>query len=605
MRRSELKTLILCAMGALLFLQSCVNDDYDLNEDIDMTIGVGGNLTLPQSDTEPLKMKDVLDLDDDDVVKVRPNDPDSVYYLIKKAEEPGKFEIDLPDMVVEDPTLDPFRLSYTMPDKKTLLSKAGLTDMQIELVLQNPDYLGQFVDLNVIYETNPINLNPEFHLMNQSFEMPEEVVALSHIGFAKPMKPDFLLSTTMSMGQVGLHDVYAEFPGEMQHDNVVSGGSWLGHLNEAGHHVYNLPKDVWLDKNSRELLSMEFIGIDFTSKPWTRENNPDGYLHLKEDVHMYGTVTVKATAKQFLDLAGKTFYLDAEIKLKAPDLDDVTVMVDPKIDSESTTVELDDLPDFLTENDVTIILQSPAILFDVTNNTPVEVNCWGKLTSDKGYEVNINRPNGTDLQIGGNRNSNWCIYDGEQPEWGSSYSYYRAEGLCDILRVVPNQLDLNFDARVNQEYYTLKLGRSYSASVDYRMECPLAFGAGSQIVYSDTIDEWHEDMADYEVQALKVTATLINDTPLDELDLEVSAIDLNKQVIEGITVTPLKNIKNGDKIEILLTSEAGAMKNLDGIILKATARVTNENSAPLKANSTIQLTGVGLSIVGGVIADLN
>ena len=41
MRRSELKTSILCTMGALLFLQSCVNDDYDLNEDIDMTIGVG------------------------------------------------------------------------------------------------------------------------------------------------------------------------------------------------------------------------------------------------------------------------------------------------------------------------------------------------------------------------------------------------------------------------------------------------------------------------------------------------------------------------------------------------------------------------------------
>lgn len=605
MQKRVLKNTVLCTVGALLFFQSCVNDDYDLNEDIDMTVGVGGNLTLPQSDTEPLKMKDVLDLEEDDVVRVRPNDPDSVYYLIKEAEEPCDFEIDLPDMVVEEPVLDPFRLAFTMPDRKTLLIKAGVPENRVDMVVANPALLGGYVDLNAVHESDPVELHPEFHLMDQSFEMPEEVVALNHIGFARPMKPDFILSTTMPMGEVGLHSVFAEFPGEMEHDNVVSGGRWMENKNEAGHHIYKLPEDMWLEKNSRELLSMEFVGIDFTQRPWTREGNPDGLLHLKEDVHMYGTVSVKATAEQFLELAGNTYYLDANIKLKAPDLADVTVIVDPEIEKEGTTVELDDLPDFLTENDATIILQSPAILFEVANNTPMEVNCWGDLITDKGYEVSINRPDGSDLQIGGERNSNWCIYDGEKPEWGSAYSYYRADGLCDILRVVPNRIDLNFDARVNQKYYTLRLGKKYSAFVDYRMECPLAFEAGSQIVYTDTIDDWHEDMADYEVQTLKMTATLTNDTPLDELDLEVSAVDLNKQVIEGIAVTPLQNVKNGDEIEIVLTSDTGAMKNLDGIILKATARVTKEHSAPLRANSTIQLTGISLSIVGGVIADLN
>lgn len=602
----KLRNSILCTAGALLLFQSCVNDDYDLNEDIDMTIEVGGNLTLPYSNTAPLKMKDVLDLEDDDVVKIRENDPDSVYYLIKSSEEPGEFEVNLDDITIEEPTLDPFNLAYTMPDKRTLLEKAGLTSTQIDLVMANPDRLGEFTDLTRIYETDPVSLQPEFHLLDQSFEMPEEVVALNYIDFVQPMRPDFYLGTDMPYGKVGLHDVYAEFPGELQHDNVVSGGTWQGYKNEEGHHVYNFPKDVWLTPASKEWLSMEFVAIDKTETPWLRTENPDGYIRLQENVSMYGTVTIKATAKEFLDLADGTYHLKANIKMKAPDVDDVHVIVDPDIESESTTVELDDLPDFLTENDVTVILQSPTVILDVTNNTPVAINCWGALTTDKGVHIDINTPNGTKLQLGGNTNSHWCIYDGVKPEWGDTYSYYKAAGLCNILEEIPEEIDLSFDARANQEYYSLKLGHTYSAKVDYRMECPLAFAAGSQIVYCDTIDEWHEDMEDYEVKTLKMSATLANDTPLDEVDLDVTPIDLDKQPIEGIEVTRLENVKHGDHIEIMLTcNKTGAMKNLDGVILKANARVTKENSAPLKANSTIQLTDIKVSIMGGVIADLN
>ena len=67
MRKKALQSLALCAVGAILLLPSCVevNDDYDLNKDIDMTIGAGGDLTLPTSNTVKLKMKDILDLEEE------------------------------------------------------------------------------------------------------------------------------------------------------------------------------------------------------------------------------------------------------------------------------------------------------------------------------------------------------------------------------------------------------------------------------------------------------------------------------------------------------------------------------------------------------------
>ena len=69
------KCRLLPAMTLLggLALASCVNSDYDFNE-VDATMGFGGEgLELPGSSTDTIKLADVLDLGDDDCVKVRPN----------------------------------------------------------------------------------------------------------------------------------------------------------------------------------------------------------------------------------------------------------------------------------------------------------------------------------------------------------------------------------------------------------------------------------------------------------------------------------------------------------------------------------------------------
>ena len=47
------------------------------------------------------------------------------------------------------------------------------------------------------------------------------------------------------------------------------------------------------------------------------------------------------------------------------------------------------------------------------------------------------------------------------------------------------------------------------------------------------------------------------------------------------------------------------MRKLDGVILKITAKVKDDNAEPLRANSTIQLTDIGISVEGKVISDMN
>ena len=633
MRKKALHSLALCVAGSFLLLPSCVevNDDYDLSGDIDMTIGAGGNLALPTSGTVKMKMKDILDLEEDGIV--RPMGEDSVYYLIEGADKPSTFEFELPDIKVEDPTLDPFELSFNIPNLENLLNKALPGDENAVIrqqVLDNRDNLALLETIlgdkaTVEYESPEIPLERDVEMLNYDFTMPDEVTGLEYIGFSQPMQPDFDLTTTMPAGKLVLHNVNAEFPAMLDHDNITFGGTWLGHLNDHGLHQYNVP-DTTLTNGVHTRLQLEFVGIDLTkrptpeNRPWERTNHPDGKLLLEESVAMHGSVMVRGTIFDFIALAGENFKMQAKIKMKAPAIGEVVVMVDPEINPESTTIELNDLPDFLTENEVTVILQQPAIRLDIIaeeKNTheplPVKVECWGALNTDKNITVNLGNETAPEIQIGGEVNSSWCIWDGkEEPAWGSEYSYYQAVGLTNVIEEIPEKIDLSFDARVKQEYVTIPLGTSYKATIDYNVECPLALAKGSKIVYSETVDELGADLDGIEVKELKITAMLHvedadggNNIPFDKLDLTVTPLDKNGNPIVGIQVDPLLDVNSGDKIVLHLTCESGAMDKLESLTFEVAAKVTTDGAAPLSAKTTVQLTDVSIELIGGVIADLN
>ena len=630
MRKKALQSLALCAVGAILLLPSCVevNDDYDLNKDIDMTIGAGGDLTLPTSNTVKLKMKDILDLEEDGIVQAVGED--SIYYLIEGADKPSTVEFELPTIKVDDPTLDPFELKFNVPSLESLLEKFLSGDENAiirQQILKNKDNIALLETLlgdkvSKVYESPEIPLEREVQMLDYDFTMPEQVTGLKYIGFSTPMRPDFELMTTMPVGELLLHNVNAEFPAMLNHDNITFGGTWLGRLNEHGLHQYNVP-DTTLQCDVPTRLMLEFIGIDLSKSPegeWVRSSDFDGKLNLCESVAMHGTVVAKGTILEFVSLAGKEFKMQATIRMKAPEIGEVEVMVNPEINPESTTIELNDLPDFLTENDVTVVLKQPAIRLDIEakeettgDALPVQVECWGSLETDKGIAVNLGNEYAPGISLGGNVNSNWCIYDGDsQPIWGDTYSYYKAEGLTHIIEEIPNRIDLSFDARVKQDWMTIALGTSYKATIDYNVECPLALAEGSRIVYSETVEDLSADLDGIEVKGLKITALLLvqdkdggNSIPFDELDLIVKPLDKNGNPVEGIVVEPLIGKSSGEIIELYLTCEKGAMENLDALTFEVACRVTNDDAAPLSANTTVQLTNVTIGIEGGVIADLN
>ena len=94
MKKKTLYSMALYIAAGFMLFPSCVevNDDYDLSGDIDMTIAAGGDLTLPTSGTVKMRMKDILNLTEDGII--RPMGEDGAYHLVKYAKNPFDFDFD-------------------------------------------------------------------------------------------------------------------------------------------------------------------------------------------------------------------------------------------------------------------------------------------------------------------------------------------------------------------------------------------------------------------------------------------------------------------------------------------------------------------------------
>ena len=82
-----------------LFLFSCIDESYDL-DDIDMTIGSYVDLTLPSCSTSEITLENIMDLEDDDIVKIVDGD----FYLVEDgvADIP---QIEIQNVVIKKPEI--------------------------------------------------------------------------------------------------------------------------------------------------------------------------------------------------------------------------------------------------------------------------------------------------------------------------------------------------------------------------------------------------------------------------------------------------------------------------------------------------------------------
>ena len=297
--------------------------------------------------------------------------------------------------------------------------------------------------------------------------------------------------------------------------------------------------------------------------------------------------------------------------------------LNPDIEEQTSTVNIgNDVPDFLDDDRVKILLNNPTIALTVANNINIRGIVSGQLTAtykdgskkvmalkktQQGNDIRINEHTGAVTEktvskivicrkAGNEAGVQYVVKDGT----GAKEAGETENDIAKILERIPESLFFKFNTTSDLSY-TAKIdlcnpqepwsghGRSYELQPSYDFVAALNMDEGSTIVYNDTISDWNKEISDNDIDLVTGTkveanAKIINRTPM-KLYLEPVAIDKNKKVMSNVKVTVTTEHQDAkgffvpsaigtddtNSITVTATADEGALKNLDGMIFHVIA----------------------------------
>lgn len=562
-----------------LALTACINSDYDFNE-IDSTMGFGGDgLELPASSTDTIKLVDVLDLNDDDCVKVRPNG-DYVFEQKGGNVEPSHPEID------------------------TISVKSRASESH-EITLEAVPGSGS----TVVFEAEG-----DMQTFKYTGDKPEEVVLLESAESDAPLSFTLGLSA-LSRVVSEMEEVVIEFPSYMQLGSVnTNAANWSVDGSKITFANVSTASDLHLEANVSNLT----FGVTGERGSLTVDYDANT-IDLVGSVHVSIRSAATSSATAPGAMLGSSFTMDDF------DIMSVTGRFDPEIDlTDLGDVEITGVPDFLDDEDVRVDLYNPQIFLTITSDLSMGGFVSGVLTSWKDG-VAIATVNVPEMAIQAGGETNVCICRRAADMAGFDGVVQEVPELSKIIERIPDRITFSAEARADaSQTCEFELGRRYTITPKYKVEAPIAFAAGAQIVYKDTIDDWNEDIDDFDLSEdayIALSATIENRVPAF-LTLSAYAIDVDGQrmaddeISVEVSNTVIASADGVNSVETPLNLKVtqgrkGAMKRLDGLVFDIKAAASDNGSSPIEGmtlNSQkhfLIARDIKIKLVGKLIGDFN
>lgn len=584
------KCRLLPAMTLLggLALASCVNSDYDFNE-VDATMGFGGEgLELPGSSTDTIKLADVLDLGDDDCVKVRPNG-DYVFEQVGDNVEPAQPEI-APISVTQRQSV-----SYDI-------------DINVEPATRSA---GDARAVTVV-----LSADGDMQSFEYDGDKPAEVVGLDYAETDANLSFSLHFPAGLSSVVASLDEISIQMPSFMELSdvsaNIGADGSWSIDGSRIVFSNITTSRDLTVSARVGRLrfgVSDELgsLGIDGDKIVL------DGRVH----VSMNSVATVSGGSMEGLT-ASSDFAID-DMQITS-----VTGRFDPEIDLDNLgDVEITGVPDFLTDGNVRVDLYNPQILLTLNSDLNMGGFVGGTLTSWKDGQpiASVTVP---EMAVRAGGMTEMCICRNGEGIEGYDVVQVVPE-LSTLIETIPDRITFEGTARADRnQTCEFELEHRYTVQPAYRVEAPIAFAENAQIVYKDTIDEWHEDIEDFELSDnsyITFTANIENRVPA-YLTLSAYAIDVDGQrmgddeIKVEVSNTVIASADGATSSETPLTirvsqNDGRALSRLDGLVFDVTASASDGGANPVEGmtlNSEkhfLIARDIKIKLVGTLIGDFN
>lgn len=575
-------------LGTSLFLvsvvQGCIDKDYDLDKDIDMTIGVGGNmLTIPSSSTSNYSLSQILDLDDDSSIKP---DANGDYVLsVDGNRTSSTFKIDEVNLhqlsgnryaaTVNFPTIPS---GITIPGGKLkVVIGDGASDTQWDRALAPFD--------------NSVNIAEN--------NIDHAIVSVSEV------KTDIALN-------FGLSCVTTNYNGQLVIENgftidfdpaftvELSGAGDFCEVRNGHTIVFTADKAV---TGAGLNLPVKITKITLGMQGLDSNHN----FSFNAGIKTTGTLSIAASG--IVSGTAPKLEIVTTSNVSSAKIVSAKGIVNPRINIDDIEFSITDIPDFLREDGNVLDIANPCVYLTVNNTSDVSVAVEAVLT---GYLDNA-PVSGSTVRIDGNNCivvnpglNKICI---SRLGGVAGWTNVVVPDLANVIRTIPDNIRIKCSAAVVQREAEFRLGEAYAFDIDNEVVAPLSFGPDLRFTYSDSDDGWDEDLEDYNFSSVVITIEAENTIPL-KMKPEVTPI-FKQGYSQTVEVTVNGEIGGGtlanpstSKLTIELKGIGKNLDGLDGIeyLFHATSPATG---ATLNENQSMKFTNISLAIKGGLTVDLN
>ena len=561
-----------------LWTVSCVDNKYDLDKDIDMTINVGGeHLTIPAGSSDTAYLSKIIEVEEGDIFQ--PDAATRVYHLTKKD------DIDVEPTTVKEVTISSANTELT---KKLIESSTGAsgsvtTDLDVEntLTAKASDIDEALIELGALGAETPIDLLLTFEFTGG---LTFNSVTAKNLEI---QLPDFLM---------------------FEKGEVAEGNKLILNNEEL--------------KNAQKVLHV--IGYKFGEKTGEGEKPDDN-----RSITIDGKVTMKGEVETLVTGGSGSLEMTMHVTLGEMTANSVTGVIQPEIKAETTNIELNDLPDFLKDEETRMDITNPVILLRAENQLETSVEVDAVLTPMKGNaqidgkEVKVGSGYGkTPVVLASGKNVIALSRTGECTIEGVT-SNVKVEDINNLLETIPDDIEVDLQPVVrNEGYYTAELGRAYEMPSSYEVDVPLSFEQNLNIVYNDSVQDLNKDLNDLDKVILKKANVLLTVDNAIPLKLQLKPENVLIKDVYGNELTAVKKTIEEDKqyvtestdgekpvtseLVLSLTSDDTAfLSKIDRICFKITAVPGTTTGVPLKDTQWLKITSIKLSVPGGVNVDLN
>lgn len=571
-----------------LWTVSCVDNKYDLDKDIDMTINVGGEyLTIPAGSTDTTFLSKIIEVEEGDILQ--PDATTRVYHLTKKD-----------DINVEPTTVKEVTVGATTTDLESIeiVNNTGVSFSEPEV-------------------SADITTSGDFEATANDID--EALKELGSLRAKTPVDLNLTIDFNISGGNLTFNQVKANKLKLVFPDYIVFKEDEGIQDNEL-----ILDEEVLSVNGSSYTRTLKVEGYKFSDAAGSgMKPNAEGSLTIEGNISMEGDVVTSGIS------GTGTLALVPKAVLEEMTVNSVTGVIQPKIEAETTKIELNDLPDFLKDEDTRLDITNPVILLKADNPLETDVEIDAVLTPKKnnvnieGHEVKIGTGYGQNkvaLIPGTNiialSRTGKCSIEGVTEN-------IKVEDINNLLETIPDDIDVNLQPIVRDEnYYNAELGKEYDLPASYEVDVPLSFEQGLNIVYNDSVQDLNKDLNDLDKVSLKNAKIMLSVDNAIPLNLQLKAENVQIKDVYGNELTAVKKTMEEDKqyvtestdgekpatseLVLSLTSDDTAfLSKIDRICFKITAVPGSATGVPLKDTQWLKVTSVKLSVPGGVNVDLN